>query len=69
MPDDTDSRGIYVAWAKLTSLKPGQFYQYQVGSDAVGWSNSYIFKARREFTDENPPKFLLYGDFGTGPEI
>ena len=59
---------LFVYFAKMTGLKLGQFYTYQVGS-SKGMSSSYVFRAKRDFSKgEDQPKLVFYGDLGVGPE-
>lgn len=69
-PTNSTSRVLYSCTAKLTGLTPGQFYMYRVGSPYTAWSDNFVFQAKRNFDNGDlQAKFLVFGDFGTGPEI
>jgi acid phosphatase type 7 len=62
-------RHLNVCKALLTNLTAGALYAYRVGSEAYGWSPSYVFRAKRSFDDPNPTRMLVYGDLGVGDQI
>ena len=61
-------RHLYVCKGYMINLIPGQLYAYRVGSNMFGWSKNFSFKARRNFTDADTARFLIYGDLSAGEE-
>jgi acid phosphatase type 7 len=62
-------RHLHVCKALLINLAPGSLYAYRVGSEAYGWSPSYVFRSKRSFDDPSPTRMLVYGDLGVGDQI
>jgi hypothetical protein len=65
--NNSTTRELYIAVAKMTNLTAGHFYEYRVGS-ILGLSDWFEFEAKRDFTGSET-RFLIFGDFGTGSQI
>ena len=59
-------RQLHVCKANMTNLTQGGLYAYRVGSNVYGWSPQYIFQAKRNYTDNELVKFIVYGDLSSG---
>ena len=69
-PTKPGTRVLYSCTAKMGDLVQGEFYRYRVGSYEYGWSQQFVFQAKRKFEyPDTLAKFLVFGDLGTGPEI
>jgi hypothetical protein len=62
-------RQLYVCKANMSNLSLGGLYAYRVGSNIYGWSNQFVFQAKRNFTSEPLARLLIYGDLGIGDQI
>lgn len=68
-PDQPDSRKLHACWAEMVGLKPATLYRYRVASFLYDYSEYYYFKSKRDFKDDSTARFLVYGDFGIGPQV
>ena len=62
-------RHLYVCKAFMTGLNLGALYAYRVGSETYGWSQGFVFQAKRNFTADPLARLLVYGDLGIGDQI
>ena len=62
-------RHLHVCKALMINLVPGGYYAYRVGSTSYGWSQQFNFQAKRNFTDNEVARFLVYGDLSAGPQM
>jgi calcineurin-like phosphoesterase family protein len=68
-PDQPDSRKLHACWAEMLNLKPDTKYRYRVASFLYDYSDYYYFKSKRDFKADSTARFLVYGDFGIGPQV
>ena len=62
-------RHLHTCKAYMVNLIQGSLYAYRVGSEAYGWSEQFSFQAKRDFSNNPPARFLVYGDLGVGDQI
>jgi 3',5'-cyclic AMP phosphodiesterase CpdA len=62
--DDSDQRKILSYNAKMTDLVPGALYKYRVGSSIYGWSQVFLMEAKKNHSNDQVTRVLVYGDFG-----
>jgi Icc-related predicted phosphoesterase len=61
-------RFLFSCSATMKNLKQGKFYKYRVGSDVFGWSEVFLFRAKKNFDEEKISKVIVFGDLGNSPE-
>lgn len=65
---DKQSRTLYVSWAKLENLESGKFYKYRVGDHVYGYSQEFMFQAKKDHKEDPITRFIVYGDLGVGDQ-
>ena len=59
-------RHLNVCKAYMTNLTQGGLYAYRVGSEAYGWTQQFVFQAKRDYTQDPVTRMLIFGDMSAG---